>query len=452
MTAPAEKTAAWRHWPWYVAAVVACGISIWAGSRLLHRPSLPIPRVEIGNMHPAVTDLLERQRERVVAQPQSADAWGGYGMSLQQHERFREALVCYERASELAPQNPRWPYYVATIQQQTDAAAALIQFQRVNRLDPDYAPALLQTAELLMRRGEDDRARRLLADIRPQNPGFAMACLLNMRLLKTDATPDQVNQLLQRAAAASAGSQELVSEAAQILMRLGDTESARGLLSQSVTLPPVSAFEFDPWLNELAAFDARGAVTSMQADRLRQQGQLQQAAGLFARLARRFPDRSRPALNHALTLAESGNTDAALRIITELQQRFPEDPLIHFQLAFVQFQQGNLSDAEQQLLRAVEVKDDYADAWGALADVYARTDRTQAAMTAFERATAAAPENTGMQLAFAEFLLQNEKPQQAAEILKRIELPARADAELSAVWKRLHAVVQDANATSPARD
>jgi predicted Zn-dependent protease len=304
----------------------------------------------------------------------------------------------------------------------------------------------------LMRRGEDDRARRLLADIRPQNPGFAMACLLNMRLLKTDATPDQVNQLLQRAAAASAGSQELVSEAAQILMRLGDTESARGLLSQSVTLPPVSAFEFDPWLNELAAFDARGAVTSMQADRLRQQGQLQQAAGLFARLARRFPDRSRPALNHALTLAETGNTDAALRIITELQQRFPEDPLIHFQLAFVQFQQGNLSDAEQQLLRAVEVKDDYADAWGALADVYARTDRTQAAMTAFERATAAAPENTGMQLAFAEFLLQNEKPQQAAEILKRIELPARADAELSAVWKRLHAVVQDANATSPARD
>lgn len=54
-------------------------------------PTAESPVVSIPGASPAVLDLLQDLRSRVERQPDSASAWGDYGLCLMQHERPREA-------------------------------------------------------------------------------------------------------------------------------------------------------------------------------------------------------------------------------------------------------------------------------------------------------------------------------------------------------------------------
>jgi predicted Zn-dependent protease len=422
-----------------VASVVTLAVAMLAASAfiLFSQPTATIPSVALPDMHPAITELLDRQRARVEANPDSADAWGVYGMCLQQHERLSEALTCFETAARLQPTSARWPYYAGVILEQTDSQNATSHFETVMRLSPEYTPAALRAAALRIDAGDNNEAARMLDDVDSRVAASAGSLLLRMRLARQTRNLDQLDALLRQARTLSINSRELTVEAAKIEMLRGNIDVARQLLQESKQLPPIASLDDDPWMNDVRGFDATGAVISMQADYLRQNGQLQEAANLFARLARRFPDRSRPGLNHAMMLAESGNLALAIQELNELSTRFPDDPLIHFDLAFVEFQAGHLDRAEQSTLTAIRLKSDFGAAWAALADICVATNRPEQALTAFRNAVAAIPEQADVQLTFAEFLIRNDRLKEAQSVLGNASLLVEEDSPLGVRWAQL---------------
>lgn len=402
-----------------VTLITAAILSVAAAAWMAFRPGadVPVPRVDLPEMHPAVRSLLTDYRTRLENNDDSADAWGLYGMCLQQHQRPREALACYRVAARLDPKDARWPFYSGVILAETDTAQALAWFQESIERDPRQWAARLRAVELLIDTGRTDEARQLLdaGDSRTASP---RASVLRLRILRQSGQTDGAERVLSEARDQQRLSRELVSEAARIAMMDGKTSEARALMDEAATLPPVSAIEAEPvWLSDLRRFDVTGQSRSLEADRLRQQGDFQEAARLLNRLTERFPQRSRPALNHATLLLEAGQVRAALQELRSLSTRFPDDPLIHFTLGRAAYQAQQPEVAENSIRRALELKPDFAAAWAALADLCRQSERFEEADRAYRQAVASAPEDATLQLAWAEFLIDRQELDAARRVL-----------------------------------
>src|SRR5205814_8250028 len=84
------------------------------------------PIVNLTGIDPAVRQAVDSARAAVLANSESADAWGNLGMILLAHGLPDEsALVCLSRAEQLDARQPRWPYLYASILLRTDPEAAI---------------------------------------------------------------------------------------------------------------------------------------------------------------------------------------------------------------------------------------------------------------------------------------------------------------------------------------
>lgn len=431
--ATATGTHRGRRWAWFAVltvAVCAAGVLCWPDS-------VDVPQVVLPHMHPAVAEQLARQRSRVLAHAESGEAWGAYGMLLHQHQRLREALVCFRQAAMLQPTSAKWPYYSAVILEQTNPDEALAHYRDAIQREPDCVVCLLRAAELLLTKGATEQAEELLNRVSAQPVPSARGVLLRTRLARVNRNTTQAEALLEHARRQDICSSELLVEAARVQLLAGNHAAAQQLQNQATKFPTIKLIDSDPWLNALVEFDATGAMSSVQADSMRESGQLREAADLFARLARQFPDRSRPGLNLALTLIEAGSPARAVEQLTALSERFPDDPLIHFHLGFALLQVANIDAAELAMLEAVRLKKDFGIAWAALADIYGRTGRNADALNAFEAATNSNPEDADIQMAFAQFLIQLEQDQRAREILAATKYLVANDQQRMVKWRQM---------------
>ena len=75
------------------------------------------------------------------------------------------AITCYRRARLLDPDDRELVYYLGIARLQSgDDAAALADLRETLRLMPDYQPARLRLAELLMKTGPRQSWRRRCSD------------------------------------------------------------------------------------------------------------------------------------------------------------------------------------------------------------------------------------------------------------------------------------------------
>ena len=352
---------------------------------------IPVPQFDQRGMDRVVLALLSDVRGRVERQQGDAEAWGQYGMCLLQHDRPREALLCFRQARQLDPQNPRWPWFSAMILEQTDLAAAVAELQRAFDLSPAAVHVRLKLAATKLSLGEWDTTEELLRPIAKDSAAAAASLLERARAARLRNAPSDVLKILEEGRGQSSSlSAELLEEAAVAALQSGQPELARSLRLEAVQYPRQPQVE-DPWLAGLRAFDVSGGADSAAADQLRAQGRLADAATRLAALARRFPDRSRPALNLALARRDQGQPEQAAAELRQLAERFPEDPLVHFHLAVTEAQLGRIEAALAALVESLRVKPDYGMARAALADLLAAGGRVSEAVVEAERAAADSP-------------------------------------------------------------
>jgi tetratricopeptide (TPR) repeat protein len=120
-----------------------------------------------------VVMAVEAVQAEVAKAPQFATAWARLGHIYFIHAWETEAVVCYRRATELAPDDYRWFYYLGRSLSKVDPAAAVDALKRSIALNANYAPAHLYCAYGQRHLGRLDEAKqhfKRVADLAPQNP------------------------------------------------------------------------------------------------------------------------------------------------------------------------------------------------------------------------------------------------------------------------------------------
>lgn len=100
-------------------------------------------------------------------------------------------------------------------------------------------------------------------------------------------------------------------------------------------------------------------------------------------LSRDFPDQPMAQLFLGIALRLAGKPEAAIPVLTQLCAHHPEAPAPALQLGLVHRELGNNDKAVSAMRRAVAAKQDFADAWYALADLLTAMEDRKAADEAF---------------------------------------------------------------------
>ena len=391
------------------------GSLMFAGAR-----SVEVPVVDIRGIHPSVSKLLTDARLRVERQLDSGHAWGHYGVCLMQHDRPHEALLCFREAMRQNPKNAKWPYLAGVILEQANLQEAARLYESALSLKPDYLPLLLRHVAIQLTLGNLAESGRRLKEIQETFPHTAEAYVQLVRLDRLRGAPCESSRWIAVARRVNAVSVALLQEGANAEMQCGNVEKARLLRDEAQSVLPQTPLQ-DPWMNQLKVVDATGAVASANADGFRQQGQMERAAEALAGLAQQFPERSRPALNHALTLRDQGRNVEALQAMTSLVQKFSDDPLLHFHLAVMLANSGQPEAAEVELRECVRLKADYGMARAALGDLLAAQGKADEAIRCYRQAVNDSVGDPWIRFGFAALLVRLGKPRDATMVLNDAE-------------------------------
>src|SRR5437660_8180321 len=167
----------WRVWFVLAAAGVAVAYVAWA-TRKVPVPTIPRPGPSAFTEREVQMDVAGAAR-RVELEPQSAAAWGEYGIVLRAYRQHPEADRCLQVAAELDPSDGRWPYLIGVHLADADPAAAVGWLERAARgTVPDAARETVRArlAETLIAAGRPaDALAALGADPAASPPRIRLA-------------------------------------------------------------------------------------------------------------------------------------------------------------------------------------------------------------------------------------------------------------------------------------
>ena len=133
-----------------------------------------VPRLTIANFRPQIRDRVQKAYDDVHARPKDAEANGRMGMLLEAFSQFESAEIFYRRARILDPKRFQWAYYLGLTEaldgKNEEAARSL---QDASALDPQYLPARLKLAEVLLTLGRLDESEGACRAILKDNPQVA---------------------------------------------------------------------------------------------------------------------------------------------------------------------------------------------------------------------------------------------------------------------------------------
>jgi tetratricopeptide (TPR) repeat protein len=197
------------------------------------------------------------------------------------------------------------------------------------------------------------------------------------------------------------------SPAAEAAMRLADSSIASGDFPAAVATLEKA----------VASAPRQQALRLKLAEALIHQRQLDQAVTHMVEAIAIGPDA--PALHFDLATVASaaGQFDLSIKHYEIAQARSPKDPRPPLYAAMVHLRRGDSAKARAQLVRAVALDDNLAEAWGTLADIELRENRVDLAMQHITRARTLQPEVASWKLVQARIQKRDNQPQAAAQLL-----------------------------------
>ena len=347
------------------------------------------PDVDGWSGEPQVAGRLGVLRRQALAEPASAAAVGRLGMAFHAHELHAEALVCYRRAMELAPDDSRWPYLAALATAETDLEASLDLFALAAERRPDTAALHVHYGDVLLRLGRGEPAaaqyRRAL-EIAPQT-GHALYGLAQVAV--ADGDLDTAADLLERAIGLAPRHAEAHGLLAQVYRRLGRGEAAELELRRAGAFPPTRVD--DPVVAAMEAEAVSSKAFGQRGRRLAEAGRYAEAETAFRRVLDLRPPTARDHSNLGGALAGQGKLDAAVEQFEKALALDPDETYTLNNLALALARRGDLETAARHLERALALDPAYAEAHHNLGLVRAQQGRYAEAVDHYRDALAADP-------------------------------------------------------------
>lgn len=278
-------------------------------------------------------------------------ARGALGMMLMAASLPEAAEACLREAATLAPDNPRWLYYLGHLRREAgDLPAAAALFEAVLRLRPDDVAALVWLGDVRLAQDRPVSARPFFEQALALRPDSLAARygLGRAALLAEDhqRAVDLLEEILARDPAAAAAHYPL----GMAYRALGDEARAAAHLRrrQSTALRPADPLlaEVDALIESARAYEARG---NEALDRQ----EWRAAADLFRRGLELDPDH--PALRHRLgtALYVMGDVGGAMAEFERVMRESPNFPAVHYSVGVLLQGEGRHREAIERFETAL---------------------------------------------------------------------------------------------------
>lgn len=401
-------------------ALAFCGCREQVDEKRLSLPTPVLP--DLSQTYYEVAEVLRDRFKIVQSYPESAGAWGRYGMTLDAHEFRDECIPCYLAARMLDPADIRWAYYLAIQLKSSDPERAAEILRMPFRGDTDSLPLLLLRTSILQelgRKTEAEETLQLASGADPTNPAVIIQVA---RSLMDKNQPREARTLLLSVPPASGegvvSGKPVVSlaeqfrEAAVLCGRaetaLGNPESGARFLQSATLLPGVQTAVKDRFLEELAAVRRDPLWVGQQAAVNARDGSYVARSQLIG-LVKRYPDVVPNRIHLAMLLSSEGQYEQAEKLLLEGLRSDAEDSRLLAGLASLSIEQQKWEVAESHLNQLLQLDPGNGAAIGDLAFILEQQRRTQEAIEAYRKAIELMP-------ADEELSERLEKLQKASEV------------------------------------
>jgi tetratricopeptide (TPR) repeat protein len=380
----------------------------------------PVPAIPVEGLDADVKNAILKARDEAVAQPKSAQASGNLGMVLEAHTLYQPAVPVYQRAVRLDPKDFAWRYYLALCLEKTGQLdEALASVSEGLRIRPDYAPAILKRAELLLKLGRFPESAAVLEPLLANNPNSPPALYLLGRVKFAQRNYAAADDLYRRATEAwpSFGSAWFgLGETSKRLGRNAETEKDYQLAETNKEHYPPSGDDLYLQMTKLAT----GIETRLaQARKLLDRREFDQASGIYKEVLKQYPDNF-DCLVNLLYIAQFPN-QATPEEVEDLYQRAravsPKLVEVYMYHGTALAAQGKYDAAVAELDKAIQLKPNNAEAHAWLADVRERQHRLADAIEQYRIAITVQPDFRIARLELAKDLLYAGRSREAIPVL-----------------------------------
>ncbi|MGP0070567.1 MAG: tetratricopeptide repeat protein [Bryobacteraceae bacterium] len=380
----------------------------------------PVPVIPVDGLDSDVKNAILKARDEAVAQPKSAQASGSLGMVLEAHTLYQSAVPAYQRAVRLDPKDFAWRYYLALCLEKTGQLdEALASVSEGLRLRPDYAPAILKRAELLLKLGRFPESAATLEPFLAKNPDSPLALYFLGRVKFAQQDFKAADDLYRRAAKVSPtfGSAWFgLGETSKRLGRGAETEKDYQLAETNKDHYPPAGDDLYLQMAKLATgIENRLAA----AKRLMNKQEFDRASQIYKEVLKQYPD-NLDCLVNLLYMAQFPN-QATAEEAEDLYQRAraasPQLAEVYMYHGTALAAQGKYDAAVAELEKAIQLKPKNAETHAWLADVRERQYRLGDAIEQYRIALALQPDFRIARLELAKDMLYAGRSREAIPIL-----------------------------------
>lgn len=368
------------------------------------RDLLPIPLPNLAQTDPVVQRVLLAARaeldslvaQREVPRPDLAEAYGEMGLLYHAHLVFAAAEPCYRNAHSLAPDDPRWPYYLAYLSEQNgrlEQAAA--GYRGTLEIQPDHAQARLRLGQIYLELDRFALAEPLFqASTRVEKlQGAALFGLGQLALAQKD--PERAIRLLQQALVVSPEASQMHYPLAMAYRAQGDLKRARyHLAKRGNREPPIP----DPLIDALGRLAAGPDTLFHYAMSAVRRKQYEVAIEALTQVLGMEPGSIASRVSLARALYLNGDREAAKDRLAESLTQEPDHGLANFLMGVLYDESGAAELANTYFRKTLSVEPQHGGAHFFLANLLVRAGDHAAATRHYHMAVQHDPENTPARL------------------------------------------------------
>lgn len=435
MDAPKKRN--WRLFYLVIGGILIFGAA-WFRLQATSNPLLHMPTIEPDGLLPNVAAAIHEGQAAILKDPDSAEVWGTYGLVLLAHEFRREALVSFQEAERLAPEDYRWSYYVGMTEGMFDAAKAAAAFERAVRKAPERNSVRLRLAEWYFDLRNLDGCEAQVRVALKQQPDSPRAQLIMARLYYERGQMEQSLQWALKATQSPRGNRRDVHELlARLYQRLGDPKAARKQVELAERLPYGVAVWDDPEMGVGATYLQDASVLNALAAASRARGDIDQCLQLLYRVVK-FDSRNVLWKEHlAQTLIDYGKYKEALRFLTQATQDHPDSAEMELLYGRALLAVGKPQDAVRALNGALKKKPDYGAAFDYLGRALLALGQREEALQAWQRALVLRADDGAIRVRLAKLLIEKGDSAAARDQLLKARENGRESADVNRLLQQI---------------
>ncbi len=350
--------------------------------------SLPeLPKPVFDDFAPEIREQMRKAYAEAQAKPRDAEAVGRLGMTLHTYEEYESAIVCYERARRLAPDEFRWVYYLgaaqASLGKHSEAAAV---FKEATGRRPDYLPAQIRLADSLLAAGQKLESQPFYEAVIKKNAAIAQAHYGLGRIRAAGGESATAVEHFRKAI-------ELFPEYGSAhyalglaLRNLGQTDKAQEHLALSQKHKLSRPRLDDPLLGAIAELNSLGTEILKRGVMLESAGRIEESIAEHERALTINPQLTQAHINLIQLYARTGQFEKAEKHYRAVVAINPNLADSHYNYGVLLAGQERYAEAAQAFYRSLQINQFNAEAHHNYAAIIEREGRLDEAAEHYRRA------------------------------------------------------------------